>query len=68
MSWGFGGRPVKSNERRRIRVRRSASGAGVKFFCSSAARMKRSIGLRTQPECAGFTDGGETCLRGWKLQ
>ena len=68
MSEGFGGSPVKSNDRRRIRVRLAASGAGVSFFASSAARMNRSIGLRTQPESAGETAGGETFRSGWKLQ
>ena len=41
---------------RRISVARSASGDGVSPACSSRARMKRSIGLRTQ--FADFTTGG----------
>ena len=40
-SSGVGGRPVRSNVTRRIRVRRSASATGVSPFSSSRARTKR---------------------------
>ena len=62
----MGGSPVKSNVARRIRVRRSAGGAGGSPFASSFARRKRSIGLRT---CDGFRVIGTAGSRtGWNAQ
>ena len=52
---GSGGRPVRSRATRRASVRRSASGAGARPSASSRARMKRSIGVRTQAD--SFTAG-----------
>ena len=46
ISSGAGGRPSKSNDSRRISVRRSASGAGVRLALSSRVRIKASMGLR----------------------
>ena len=48
---------------RRASVRRSARGAGRKPFCSILARMKASIGFRTQPASATAGTGGRTGLR-----
>src|SRR5207237_572767 len=42
-SAGVGGRPVRSNVARLMRVRRSACFAGISPFSSSPARMKLSI-------------------------
>ena len=50
ISSGVGGRPIRSNERRRIKVRRSASGLGLSPCFSSVARMNASIGVRTQSD------------------
>ena len=49
---GSGGRPIRSNESRRISVRRSASGAGCRSRASSCARTNRSMSLRGQPRIA----------------
>ncbi len=65
---GVGGRPVRSNVRRRIKVRRSASGAGVNPRSSMAASRNRSIGFRGQPRQASLTAGGEFGWIGWKHQ
>ena len=46
ISSGVGGRPCKSNVRRRIMVRRSASGRGRRPLDSRAASRKTSIGFR----------------------
>ena len=63
---GEGGRPVRSSETRRIRARGSASGAGESFLDSRPARMKASMGLRTQ---SLFLTGGRAGREGvMKLQ
>src|SRR5262249_33439065 len=48
-SSGVGGKPVRSNVNRRMRTRRSASGACRNPTPSSPARMNRSMGFRDQP-------------------
>ena len=45
-SSGSGGRPVKSKQTRRRRVRRSASGDNFSVCVSSFFRIRRSIGFR----------------------
>ena len=52
--FGVGGKPSKSKESRRMRVRLSASEEGERFLCCSLARTKASMGVRTQAE---FTCG-----------
>src|SRR5262249_44687376 len=65
-SSGVGGRPVKSRYKRRISVRRSAGVTGLRWFISSVATMKASIGLRTQR--VALTDGTAGRLTDKKAQ
>src|ERR1041385_7907032 len=44
----------------------SADGFGLRFFSSSFARMKASMGVRTQ--LLSFTDGRADFTTGWKAQ
>src|SRR4051812_32009828 len=56
-----GGKPSKSKYTRRIRVRRSASGAGVRPFSCNFAKTNASIGVRIQCDVivgAGDFDNG----------
>ena len=57
ISPGVGGSPIRSKERRRISVRRSASCDGRRPFSASLARMNRSIGVRRQPAIANSIGG-----------
>ena len=60
VSSGVGGRPVRSSETRRIRVRGSASGEGVNCSRASRACMKLSIGLRMGALASGTSGTGDT--------
>src|SRR2546430_915780 len=64
-SSGVGGRPIRSKLKRRMSVRRSASGESRNLSCSSLARMNRSIGLRARFESLG--DGIAGCFADLKL-
>src|SRR5216684_2888096 len=57
---GLGGNPCKSKYARRTNVRRSACAAACKPFCSSLARMKASIGFRTQEAFFNAGTAGRT--------
>ena len=52
ISWGVGGRPMRSNVRRRIKVRRSAGGDNDMPRAESFARTKASIAVAA-PDTAG---------------
>ncbi len=65
-SSGEGGRPIKSNVARRIKVRLSAGSAGLNPFCSKLAKMKRSIADRAHDWSR--TSGASTALIGWNAQ
>src|SRR5258708_2509016 len=64
-SSGLGGSPVRSKLKRRINVRRSASGEDESFSCSSFARMNTSIGLRAHS--LFFTSGRGGRVAGLQL-
>ena len=57
---------MRSNVTRRMSVRGLAAGLGFRFFSSSLARMKASMGLATQSGL--LTVGGVTLRTAWKAQ
>ncbi len=59
----MGGRPWRSKVRRRISVRRSASGRGRRPSASSRARMNASTGVRTQSGSRTAGTGGRSSGR-----
>src|SRR5436309_810478 len=65
-SSGVGGRPVRSKVTRRIKARLSAGGAGLSWFASRPARMKRSIGDLIQ--ASSLTGGGAGVRTGRNAQ
>src|SRR5204863_5346219 len=63
---GVGGRPTKSKEARRIRVRLSAGGLGFSSFSSSFVTIKLSTGVLSQD--VSFTSGTAGFLTGCHAQ